>query len=335
MLSVGDLSVDIAGQSILDGVSFELPDRAVLSVLGPSGSGKTTLLRSIAGLQTLSRGSIHWNGIELNSTPVERRNFGLMFQDYALFPHRSVGDNVAFGLKILGRPRDVIELRVDEVLDWVGLPGYRDRRIAGLSGGEQQRVALARALAPSPRLLMLDEPLGSLDRTLRERLISELREILVDHQITAIYVTHDQEEAFTIGDELMVLREGRVAQAGKPEEVYRSPRDEWTARFLGFRNVFTVDVAGGTATAPWGWFPVGPMPEGTATVVVPPDELALEPGGSLKGSVVARAFRGGHYLLRIAIDNGPTVDVEAIQDAPRIGSRVGLAVKRATILTGE
>ncbi len=332
MLTVDQLRVEIAGATILSDVSANVADGAVLAVLGPSGSGKTTLLRTIAGLQRPTAGRLTWDATDLSGVPVENRGFGLMFQDYALFPHRSIGANVAFGLKMRGASRDESRERIAEVLEWVGMSGYEDRRITGLSGGEQQRVALARALAPAPRLLMLDEPLGSLDRALRDRLIAELRGILVDHAITTIYVTHDQEEAFTIADDLLIMREGRVAQQGTPEEVYRHPVDEWTARFLGFRNVFDVEIGAGTATTSWGWFDVGRATPGNRTVVVPPDEIHVDPAGTVRGTVIGKTFRGGHYLLQVAVDRGPTLDVEVTRDAPLIGTAVGLRIAGAVVL---
>ena len=332
MLTVDQLRVEIAGATILSDVSANVADGAVLAVLGPSGSGKTTLLRTIAGLQRPTAGRLKWDATDLSGVPVENRGFGLMFQDYALFPHRSIGANVAFGLKMRGASRDESQERIAEVLEWVGMSGYEDRRITGLSGGEQQRVALARALAPAPRLLMLDEPLGSLDRALRDRLIEELRGILVDHAITTIYVTHDQEEAFTIADDLLIMREGRVAQQGTPKEVYRHPVDEWTARFLGFRNVFDVEIGAGTATTSWGWFDVGRAAPGNHTVVVPPDEIHVDPNGTVRGTVIGKTFRGGHYLLQVAVDRGPTLDVEVTRDAPLIGTAVGLRIAGAVVL---
>jgi thiamine transport system ATP-binding protein len=325
MLSVDRLTVELHGNKILDGVSISVADGDVLAVLGPSGSGKTTLLRTISGLQQPTEGTLRWDGEDLSAIPVEERGFGLMFQDYALFPHQSIGANVAFGLRMQHRPLEEIRARVAEVLDWVGMTGLEDRRITNLSGGEQQRVALARALAPSPRLLMLDEPLGSLDRALRERLIVELRQLLVDHAITAVYVTHDQEEAFTVADDLLVLRDGTVAQSGTPEMVYRRPADEWTARFLGFRNIVRARVIAGEAVTPWARFNTT-ADNAEHTFVLPPDGLTLDPDADLTGTVVGRAFRGGHYLLQVTVPDGPTLDVEVGQNAPALGTGVGLRI---------
>lgn len=332
MLGIRGLTVDIAGWAILHDISVDVPDGAVLAVLGPSGSGKTTLLRAIAGLQRPTRGRLTWDGADLSGLAVEERGFGLMFQDYALFPHRSIGANVAFGLRMQGRSTGETRARVAEVLDWVGMAGVEDRPVTNLSGGEQQRVALARALAPAPRLLMFDEPLGSLDRALRERLIEELRDLLVEHRITAIYVTHDQEEAFTIADNLLVLRDGKVAQSGSPEAIYRRPADEWTARFLGFRNVVDVEVTGAKAATAWARFTVEDAPAGHRKAVLPPDDLILDPQSAIRGTVVGRTFRGGHYLLQVAVPGGPTLDVEVSREAPGVGSEVGLRIEHAVIL---
>ena len=212
MLEARALTLHFAGIAALDDFNLTVPDRRVVSVLGPSGCGKSTLLRAIAGLQRVEQGQILWDGDPLDHLPPHRRGFGLMFQDYSLFPHKSVAGNVAFGLRMAGVQGAELSRRVGAALERVGLHGYGNRAIGNLSGGEQQRVALARALAPEPRLLMLDEPLGALDRTLRERLTEELRELFATLGITAIYVTHDQEEAFALADRVVVMRRGQVAQ---------------------------------------------------------------------------------------------------------------------------
>lgn len=216
----------------LDGADLAVDAGEVMAVLGPSGCGKSTLLRAIAGLQPLEAGTVSWGGEDLAGTPPHLRRFGLMFQDYALFPHLTVAGNVAFGLRMQGWVTAGIDRRVAEVLGWVELDGLASRRIDGLSGGEQQRVALARALAPSPRLLMLDEPLGALDRNLRERLIVDVRRLLTGHAVTAIYVTHELEEAAAIADRLAVMRSGRVVQTGTLEQIRARPMDAWVGDFV-------------------------------------------------------------------------------------------------------
>ncbi|MGD0708243.1 MAG: ABC transporter ATP-binding protein, partial [Anaerolineaceae bacterium] len=202
MLEVRQIFKDFEGQPLLKGVSLTVSQGETVCLLGPSGSGKSTLLRIIAGLEPAESGQVLWDGRDLKEVPVYQRRFGLMFQDYALFPHKNVADNVAFGLRMQNLPADEIKQRVQEALEQVHLQAFARRRVTDLSGGEQQRVALARALAPRPLLIMLDEPLGAMDRALREQLIGEIRGLLHETRIPAIYVTHDQEEAFTIADRL-------------------------------------------------------------------------------------------------------------------------------------
>lgn len=224
-----------AGKVILDCVELAVAQGEIVAVLGPSGCGKTTLLRAIAGLQPLDGGRITWDGEDLARVPTHARRFGLMFQDYALFPHRDVGGNVGFGLRMAHRSAADIDQRVGDVLAVVGLAGFEHRRIDTLSGGEQQRVALARSLAPEPRLLMLDEPLGALDRVVRERLLGELPGLLRRLGTTALYVTHDHSEAEALADRVAVMRAGRVEQVGRPEELRAEPASEFVAEFFAPR----------------------------------------------------------------------------------------------------
>jgi len=237
MLEVRDIWKSYEGAPLLCGVSFRVDVGETICLLGASGSGKRTLLRIIAGLEQPERGEVLWDGRSLSGVPVHRRYFGLMFQDYALFPHRTVAENVAFGLRMQGQPPNEIAARVAEALAKVNMAAFAHRRVTDLSGGEQQRIALARALAPRPRLLMLDEPLGALDRALKEQVEEELRHILHVTDMPAIYVTHDQEEAFAIADRLILLNHGQVVQSGAPAEVYQRPVSPWVARFLGLSNL--------------------------------------------------------------------------------------------------
>lgn len=230
MLSVRSIDVVIDEKAILEQASLEVADSEIVAVLGPSGSGKSTLLRAIAGLVPVTSGDIRWDSQSMVDTPTHRRGFGLMFQGFALFPHLTVGENVAFGLEMLGHER--IASHVAEALEWVGLTGFEDREIAGLSGGEQQRVALARTLAPRPRLVMLDEPLGSLDRNLRERLVTETRAVLEQRGVTAVVVTHDREEAVTLADRLAIMRSGSIVQTGRLSQILESPLDSWVEEFI-------------------------------------------------------------------------------------------------------
>ena len=232
MLVVEDLTVRFGSTTAVDEVSFSLDDGERLAVLGPSGCGKSTLLRAVAGLEAPTFGTVTWDGHDLAGTPPHRRRFGLMFQGYALFPHMDVEANVAFGLRMEGRSPPEVARRVAEVLAWVGLEEMGSRSVERLSGGEQQRVALARTMAPEPRLLMLDEPLGSLDRALRERLIVEMTGLLESAGTTTLYVTHDHDEAAVIADRVALMREGRIVQLGTMGQIRRSPADEWVAGFV-------------------------------------------------------------------------------------------------------
>ncbi|MDP2995121.1 MAG: ABC transporter ATP-binding protein, partial [Anaerolineales bacterium] len=232
MLELIDIHKSYEGQPLLSGISFTVAAGETVCLLGPSGSGKSTLLRIIAGLETPEQGQVRWDGEDLVPVPVHRRSFGLVFQDYALFPHLNVAENVAFGLKMQNLAGAGTNLRVASILEMVNLTGFGDRRVTDLSGGEQQRVALARALAPNPRLLMFDEPLGALDRSLREQLMDELRRILHESGVPAIYVTHDQEEAFTLADRVLLLHDGGIVRSGTPEQVWSDPGSVWAAQFL-------------------------------------------------------------------------------------------------------
>lgn len=230
MLQVDGLDVVIDSQQILEKVSLTVADSEIVAVLGPSGSGKSTLLRAIAGLVPPTGGEVKWNGEPIDSVPTHRRGFGLMFQGYALFPHMTVAENVGFGLKMTSHRN--IDGEVEEALSWVGLEGFGPRQVESLSGGEQQRVALARTLAPRPDLVMLDEPLGALDRNLRQRLVTDTRQVLEDRNVTAIVVTHDREEAVALSDRLALMRSGNIVQTGHLEDLLAQPADDWVAEFI-------------------------------------------------------------------------------------------------------
>jgi ABC-type Fe3+/spermidine/putrescine transport system ATPase subunit len=221
------------GSLVLKNIDLRLQQGTKLSVLGPSGSGKTTLLRLIAGLENPDSGMVLFNGRPMNDCPVHKRNFGMMFQEFALFPHLNVFDNIAFGLKMKGENKVAIEARVKKMLLLTGLEGFQTRQIDDLSGGERQRVALARTLAPRPSLLMLDEPLSSLDRVLRKRLLLELTDIISRLNITTIFVTHDHEEAFAAGNTVIIMNHGKIEQQGTPDELVRTPENQWVQYFLG------------------------------------------------------------------------------------------------------
>jgi ABC-type Fe3+/spermidine/putrescine transport system ATPase subunit len=322
-LALDNIHKSFGSTIALAGVSFEVSQGEIVAVLGPSGCGKSTLLAIIAGLEAADRGEVRWDGENLAGTPPHRRGFGLMFQDYALFPHMNVAENVAFGLRTTplnppnekteeGKRRDnsnekagrqMVGVRVTEMLELVGLPGFEGRDVNTLSGGEQQRVALARSLAPRPRLLMLDEPLGSLDRNLRERLTGDLRQILRGVRQTAVYVTHDQEEAFAIADRVVVMQAGRLEQSGTPHEIYSHPASPFVAAFIGLTNLVE-GIAGATGVeTPIGRFPNPGGLSGPVTVLLRPEGARLEPAGScaLTGIVLERSYRGRSYRLTLEV----------------------------------
>jgi thiamine transport system ATP-binding protein len=327
VLQVDGAVVRFGAHAALDGVDLTVAPGEIVVVLGPSGSGKSTLLRAIAGLERLDAGRILWEGRDLTRLAPHERRFGLMFQDYALFPHRDVRGNVEFGLRMANVPPGRRAERVAEVLDLVGLRGYDHRRVPTLSGGEQQRVALARALAPSPRLLMLDEPLGALDRQLRERLLTELQQLLAASGLPAVYVTHDHNEAFVVADRIVVMRAGRVVQADTPGALWAAPTDAWTAEFLGFAPALDVPVEGDDAVTPWGRFAAGGA-DGRARVVVRPGAARLAPDGTpgaTRGVVTSTTFAGDHVAVGVTVDGAPPIDVAAgAGAAPRLGETVAV-----------
>lgn len=317
-----------SGQPALDGIDLTVASREIVCVLGPSGSGKSTMLRAVAGLQPLDGGHVLLGGRDQAGIPVHRRGVGLMFQDHQLFPQRDVAGNVAFGLRMHGMLRAERVRRVEELLDLVGLPGAGGRGVGALSGGEQQRVALARALAPRPRLLMLDEPLGQLDRSLRERLVGELRALFTELGTTVLAVTHDQGEAFALADRVVVMRDGRIAQTGTPLEVWRHPADEFVAGFLGFENVTEGEIASGVARTVWGQVPVasGDL-HGRRTLLIRPAGVRVVPvAEGLPCEVLSRTFRGTHVAVRLRPDGAPSLEAAcSLREAPEPGARVGVA----------
>ncbi|MBM9503941.1 ABC transporter ATP-binding protein [Actinacidiphila acididurans] len=340
MLRLEGAAVRFGARTALDAVDLTVAAHEIVCVLGPSGSGKSTLLRAVAGLQPLDAGRVLLDGADQAGVPAHRRGVGLMFQDHQLFPQRDVGGNVAFGLRMHKVPRDRREPAVAALLDLVGLPGAQRRAVAELSGGEQQRVALARALAPEPRLVMLDEPLGQLDRSLRDRLVVELRRLFGQLGTTVLAVTHDQAEAFALADRVVVMREGRIAQSGPPLDVWQRPASEFVARFLGFDNITEATVAAGHAVTAWGSLPVPDgTPEGPCHILVRPAGVLLRPpGDGLPCEVTGRTFRGGRVALLLHPDRGPALEAEcALRDAPAEGARVtvAFAAEDVVVLPGE
>jgi ABC-type Fe3+/spermidine/putrescine transport system ATPase subunit len=302
-------------------------------LLGASGSGKSTLLRIIAGLEEAESGFVSFSGIHLTSTPPHLRDFGLVFQDYALFPHLNVEDNVAFGLKMRHLPQLEIQERVVNVLEMVNLSGFESRQVTDLSGGEQQRVALARALAIRPRLLMFDEPLGALDRTLREDLLNELRRILHHTNIPAIYVTHDQEEAFAIADRVLILQNGHIVREGHPIEVWEHPGSVFVAGFLGLGNIIEGKVKVQQKEGEWkvesrlGLVTVScahkhQKGERVHLLVRPLSTDVKREPNVIEGIVTDVIFQQDRF--KVTLENGLYV---YLQEAPRVGENIEVRVE--------
>ena len=237
LIRLRDLIMEFDGERILDGINLYINDHEFLTLLGPSGCGKTTTLRIIGGFLTPTSGTVTFDGETINDVPPYKRQINTVFQRYALFPHLDVYDNIAFGLRVAKVPKDEIDARVKEMLEIVSLRGYENRHIDSLSGGQQQRVAIARALVNRPKVLLLDEPLGALDLRLRKDMQNELKRIQQALGITFIYVTHDQEEALSMSDTIVVMDKGRIQQIGKPEDIYNEPKNAFVADFIGESNI--------------------------------------------------------------------------------------------------
>jgi thiamine transport system ATP-binding protein len=327
MLEIDALSVRYGETLAVDEVTLHADAGEVLVVLGPSGCGKSTLLRAVAGLEPPAAGTVRLGGRDLAGLRPDQREVGLAFQDHALFPHRSVADNVAFGPRMRGWTDAEVTDRVAEVLASVDLDGFGPRRVTELSGGEAQRVALARALAPRPRLLMLDEPLGSLDRELRDRLLVELPRVFAASGATVVHVTHDQDEALTLADRVAVMRRGRLAQVGTPDELWRAPADAEVARFLGQHQLLAGVADDGVVATPFGRLPVATPHRGEVTVLLLPGALDLDADGAIAGHVTARRFAGDHHVLHVTTSSGVevTVPIRGTR-GPTVGDPVHLAI---------
>jgi thiamine transport system ATP-binding protein len=308
MLRADEITVRFDGKAALDGASLEVGDGEVVTILGPSGCGKTTLLRVVAGLQVPDAGRVVLEGVDLAHVQPHRRDIGLVFQDHALFPHRDVVGNVAFGLRMRGDSPHQVALRTSELLSLVGLTGFERRSVGSLSGGEQQRVALARALAPEPRVLLLDEPLGSLDRRLRDRLLDDLRTLFDELELTAIYVTHDRTEAFALGDRVAVMRAGRIVQVATPDELWAHPVDADTARFVGFANV-------------------------DADKAIRPEAVKVRGSDDGNGVVESAVRTGPTVELVVVLDDGRRLEaIVASLEHPAVGDRVDVSVDQNGIV---
>jgi len=317
------------GTVAVDDLSLEIQPGETLAILGPSGCGKTTTLRLIAGLERPDAGQVLFTGRDVTPLPIERRDVGMVFQNYALFPNLNVADNIGYGLKVRKVPRAEREQRCAELLELVGLQGYGHRAIHELSGGQRQRVALARAVAPRPRVLLLDEPLAALDAQLRERLRSELGQLLRELAITAVFVTHDQGEAMALGDRILVMERGRIAQLATPRALYQQPANAFVANFIGTLNAFAVlgrtangvQVNGGEL--PWS------ASELPTTLYCRPEHLQVTRApGHVRGRLLGQFFQGAQSRLLVDVGGAQPLSVDSSDDrlhAP--GDLINLAVE--------
>ncbi|HBO34133.1 MAG TPA: hypothetical protein DD636_05260 [Anaerolineaceae bacterium] len=333
MLRVEDIYKDYDGKPLLKGITFEVQEGELVCLLGSSGSGKSTMLRIIAGLEEPKSGKVYWKGEDFTDKPTHERGFGLMFQDYALFPHRSVAENIAFGLRMVGRSKPEIDSLVEKSLANIRMQEFADRPVTELSGGEQQRVALARALAPDPYLLMLDEPLGALDHNLRTELLKDLRKRLHDSQKPVIYVTHDQEEAFALADRLLLLHDGKLVQEGAPERVFNQPANTWVASFLGLGNLVPAKlISPNRVETDLGQLEVPIAPEiepgSDCVMLLRPDdalfgENAISLSNYLRAVIRDSVFLGNYFRLEVMV--GQTILQVHSPHPDAIGETISIA----------
>ena len=318
------------GFKAVDDFNLEVKRGEFVTFLGPSGCGKTTTLRMIAGFEMPTSGEILLNGEDISQLPANKRPINTVFQRYALFPHMNIYDNIAFGLKLKKLPKEEIRKKVKRVLDIVDLEGFENRKISTLSGGQQQRIAIARALVNEPEILMLDEPLGALDLKMRQEMQIELKHMHDELGITFIYVTHDQEEALTMSDKIVVLSEGRIQQIGTPEDIYTEPQNAFVADFIGESNIFKGIMTGHMKVRFCGGEFIGmdDVPEGTLVDVVvrPEDVIITKPeDGIIEGEVVSVIFKGMHY--EVTVESGKYEMVIRTTKCYSVGERIGMKLE--------
>ena len=330
IVSLKDIVVDFDGQKVLDGLSLDIHDKEFVTFLGPSGCGKTTTLRVIAGFVTPKSGNVFFDGKDIANMPPYKRPVNTVFQKYALFPHLNVFENVAFGLRLKKMTEEGIRPKVLEMLEIVGLKGFERRSIHQLSGGQQQRVAIARSLVNQPRVLLLDEPLGALDLKLRKEMQLELKRLQREMNITFVYVTHDQEEALTMSDTIVVMNQGYIQQIGTPEDIYNEPQNAFVADFIGDSNILDgimiedrlVEILG----AKFECVDVGFGKNKPVDVVIRPEDIDLvkPEEGTIRGRVTHLIFKGVHYEMEVTV-NGFELLVHSTDLFP-VGQEVGIHV---------
>ena len=330
LIRLRDLCMAFDDELVLDNINLYINDSEFLTLLGPSGCGKTTTLRIIGGFTTPTSGDVTFDGVRINDVPPHKRQINTVFQKYALFPHLDVFENIAFGLRIAKVPEDEIRQRVTEMLEVVSLKGFDRRRIDQLSGGQQQRVAIARALVNRPKVLLLDEPLGALDLRLRKDMQNELKRIQQQMGITFIYVTHDQEEALTMSDTVVVMDKGRIQQIGTPEDIYNEPKNAFVADFIGESNILNGTMVRDNVVKMYGKeFPCvdgGFQPNEPVDVVIRPEDIDIVPveQGQLVGTVTNVTFKGMQYDIIVDF-RGFKWLIQTTDHSP-VGARIGVKI---------
>ena len=330
LIRLRDLCMAFDGELVLDHINLYINDSEFLTLLGPSGCGKTTTLRIIGGFTTPTSGDVTFDGVRINDVPPHKRQINTVFQKYALFPHLDVFENIAFGLRIAKVPAEEIEERVTEMLGVVSLKGFEHRKITQLSGGQQQRVAIARALVNRPKVLLLDEPLGALDLRLRKDMQNELKRIQQQMGITFIYVTHDQEEALTMSDTVVVMDKGRIQQIGTPEDIYNEPKNAFVADFIGESNILNGTMVRDNVVKMYGKeFPCvdgGFAPNEPVDVVIRPEDIDIVPveQGQLAGTVTNVTFKGMQYDIIVDF-RGFKWLIQTTDHSP-VGARIGVKI---------
>ena len=330
LIRLRDLCMAFDDELVLDNINLYINDSEFLTLLGPSGCGKTTTLRIIGGFTTPTSGDVTFDGVRINDVPPHKRQINTVFQKYALFPHLDVFENIAFGLRIAKVPEDEIRQRVTEMLEVVSLKGFDRRRIDQLSGGQQQRVAIARALVNRPKVLLLDEPLGALDLRLRKDMQNELKRIQQQMGITFIYVTHDQEEALTMSDTVVVMDKGRIQQIGTPEDIYNEPKNAFVADFIGESNILNGVMVRDKVVKMYGKeFPcvdVGFAENEPVDVVIRPEDIDIVPveQGQLVGTVTNVTFKGMQYDIIVDF-RGFKWLIQTTDHSP-VGARIGVKI---------
>jgi spermidine/putrescine transport system ATP-binding protein len=331
LIRLSDLTMAFDGETVLDRLNLTINDSEFLTLLGPSGCGKTTTLRIIAGFLTPDAGDVFFDGQRINNLPPYKRKINTVFQKYALFPHLDVYDNIAFGLRVAKLPKEEIHARVTEMLSVVSLTGFENRKVTSLSGGQQQRVAIARALVNRPKVLLLDEPLGALDLRLRKDMQNELKRIQQAMGITFIYVTHDQEEALTMSDTVVVMDKGHIQQIGTPEDIYNEPQNAFVADFIGESNIldgimredFCVEFFGHRYQC----LDKGFAKDEPVDVVIRPEDIDIVHAqhGLLTGTVTNITFKGVHY--DIIVDLGGFKWLVQTTDFQPVGAQIGIQLE--------